>query len=346
MSIQKKVIDPEKNVNEYTLDNGYMKVSVLNYGGIITKIIFPDKKGKLINCVLDYADYTLYIENPLFLGAVIGPVAGRIQRATFELDQTKYSLEANDQSNHLHGGSQGFHRQFFQVDLVESVKKDQLVLSLRQHSTPGYPGSLDFQVTYTLDANNCLTILYAAKATEKTVLSPTNHTYFNLNATAETIANHTLTIDARYVQEITTGTVPTGNYLDLTLAENQALRLKGEMLDKNLKGNHPQLTLGAGGIDLAYVLDHDAEVCARLKNETTGIELQMTTTEESVVVYTGNNIAPNHYSSSKGIIAKYGGVTLETQALPDKVHQSDRTGVLLLPNEPYRSQTSLQFLHF
>src|SRR5699024_8501600 len=70
---------------EYTLTNDKgMSVSILDFGGIITKVCVPDHKGKTENVVLGYKNHADYEQNPNFFGALIGPVAGRIQDASFE----------------------------------------------------------------------------------------------------------------------------------------------------------------------------------------------------------------------------------------------------------------------
>lgn len=38
------------------INNQNMEVSILNFGGIITRIIVPDKHGKLENVVIGYRD--------------------------------------------------------------------------------------------------------------------------------------------------------------------------------------------------------------------------------------------------------------------------------------------------
>lgn len=52
-------------------DNGF-EVEILNLGGIITKIITPDKNGNLENIVVGYKDIESYIQNPSYFGAIIG----------------------------------------------------------------------------------------------------------------------------------------------------------------------------------------------------------------------------------------------------------------------------------
>lgn len=73
-------------------NNNNMEVHILNFGGIITKILVPDKHGNFENVVLGYKNYQDYKTDPNFFGAIIGRVAGRIKRANFELDGNKYEL--------------------------------------------------------------------------------------------------------------------------------------------------------------------------------------------------------------------------------------------------------------
>ena len=103
MNIEKKQI--HEKWMEYTLSNDLgMSVSVLDFGGIITKVMVPDRDGNIENVVLGYSNYQDYQSNPNYFGALIGRVAGRIQGASFKLNEKTYTLAANNGDNHLHGG--------------------------------------------------------------------------------------------------------------------------------------------------------------------------------------------------------------------------------------------------
>ena len=101
-----------QDVVQYTLanDNG-MEVSVLNIGATLTRIITPDKDGKLENVILHWMDVANYEQNPGFFGAVVGRVAGRISKAKVTLNDKEYHFTVNENSNILHGGN-GFHSKF------------------------------------------------------------------------------------------------------------------------------------------------------------------------------------------------------------------------------------------
>src|SRR5699024_10373225 len=149
-----------------------MKVRFLNYGGIITDIIVPDRAGNMENVVLAYKDLGDYENNPNYFGALIGRVSGRIEGASFEIDGTPYTLEENDGDNHLHGGTRGFHQIIWQAKPFETDEHVGVALS---HSSAdgdrGYPGQLDVTVRYTLKTQKELTTTINQPTTEKTPAS-------------------------------------------------------------------------------------------------------------------------------------------------------------------------------
>lgn len=55
-----------------------VEIEILTLGGIIKSIKTPDKNGKLENILIEYADINTYKENPGYINAIIGRVAGRI----------------------------------------------------------------------------------------------------------------------------------------------------------------------------------------------------------------------------------------------------------------------------
>lgn len=77
-----------QEIVQYTLANkNGMIVRILNYGGIITSIVVPDRKGQPGDVVLGFDSLSGYIQknNPYF-GALIGRYGNRIAHAQFNLD--------------------------------------------------------------------------------------------------------------------------------------------------------------------------------------------------------------------------------------------------------------------
>ena len=67
-------------VTEYTITNSSgMQAGILNYGGTITKLITPDKKGKMGDVVLGFETFGGYTQkNEPYMGALVGRYANRI----------------------------------------------------------------------------------------------------------------------------------------------------------------------------------------------------------------------------------------------------------------------------
>ena len=129
-------------ITEYTLTNtNGMQLSIINYGGTITKLTAPDKAGKLGDVVLGYESLDGYLQrgNPYF-GALIGRYGNRIAHGKFTLGGKTYTLATNNNGNSLHGGNKGFDKVVWTAE-----KQGDNSLKLTYHSKDGeegYPGNL------------------------------------------------------------------------------------------------------------------------------------------------------------------------------------------------------------
>ena len=73
-----------------------MTVKIITYGGIVTEIDTPDRKGKVANVVLGFDNLGDYVAKSPYFGAIIGRYANRIANGTFTLDGTTYTLANNN----------------------------------------------------------------------------------------------------------------------------------------------------------------------------------------------------------------------------------------------------------
>lgn len=356
MKVESKVIGSfyGHNVIEYTcINDAQMKLSVLNYGGIVTGVEFPDRNNKNENRVLGYRDWNMYKSNPMYFGGLIGRIAGRIKDGRCTLQGEKLSLEQNEGCNHLHGGTVGLHSIFYSVEFLTGEEKAKLILTAEdKDGKGGYPGNMEIKIVYSLTNRNEWIIEYSGKTDKTTLFNPTNHTYFNLNGDGKgTILDHKLIINSAQAAEIKEATLPTWNFLQGNrepafdfLDTKLAIRDHIEPYMDNR-----QIKLASGGIDHAFLLKNgDPEnllADAVLLNEKTGIKVSMTTTEESVVVYTCNKVTPSIELKS-GMLEKYSGVTMETQALPDRINSDLPLKVVLQPDKTYYSRTCFAFSNF
>ena len=200
-------------VTAYTLTNSKgHAVTVLNYGGVIQSIIMPDRKGDLANLVLGYNDMEGYLEYSPFFGSITGRTAGRISGAAFEIDGTRYELAANQGDLNLHGGPEGLDKRVWHVAEVVAEDYGELALSYTSpHMDQGFPGELDMIITYRLDEEDALTITYRATTDAPTILTLTNHSYFNLSGDLSSeVLDHEMKIPADRVVAIGPDAVPQG----------------------------------------------------------------------------------------------------------------------------------------
>ncbi|TMP13418.1 galactose-1-epimerase, partial [Pseudoalteromonas sp. S2721] len=91
-------------------NSNVIRVDVINYGGIITRIETPDEKGEMGNIVLGLDNLEAYKKATTYYVAIIGRCGNRIANFKFTLNGTEYQLASNDGDNHLHGGVQGFYK--------------------------------------------------------------------------------------------------------------------------------------------------------------------------------------------------------------------------------------------
>ncbi|SFM19321.1 aldose 1-epimerase [Gracilibacillus orientalis] len=328
---------------EFTLlnDNG-MAISILDFGGIITKILAPDRDGKLENVVVGFKNYESYLENPGFFGALVGRVAGRIENAQFEVDDKTYTLPKNEGTHHLHGGSPGFHNSIWKVVPFENNEEAGLTLTLQsEDGENGYPGKLNMTVTYTLNNDNAFTITYEGMSDQKTVLTSTNHSYFNLSGNLQSdITDHEITLDSSKFVELDEELIPTGNILDVndTVYDFRNGRLMKDGITSDFKQN----LVANHGYDHYFIFDHSKQESAVVREKESGRRLTVITDQPGVVMYTSNNL-PEGLTLRERESVRYLGLCLETQGSPASIHHEGFPSIWLDKDEKYFAKTTFIF---
>lgn len=339
MSITEKPFGTFNNqaVTEYTLTNANgMQVSILNYGGTVTKIITKDKEGKEGDVILGYDSLAGYLQksNPYF-GCLVGRYGNRIAKGKFTLDGTTYTLAANNNGQSLHGGLMGYDKVMWKAE--KQTGDSCLKLSyLSKDGEEGYPGNLTVEVIYTLTANNALKIDYKATTDKATPINLTNHCYFNLSSgTDSTILDHELMLTANKFTEVDSVLIPTGKLPDVinTPMDFTASKKISKDID-SVKG----------GYDHNWVLNkkgNSLEMIATLYHRGSGRFMEVFTTEPGVQFYSGNFLdgtLANTKNKQKYVL--HAGLCLETQHFPDGPNQPAFPNTILKPGEKY-THTSL-----
>src|SRR5690349_22600180 len=164
-----------QSVDLYTLRNVHgVEAKITNYGGIVTSLKVPDRRGKFDDVVLGFNDLDSYLKGHPYFGAIIGRYGNRIAKGRFTLNGVEYKLAVNNGENTLHGGIKGFDKQVWTARERKTAAGPALVLSyLSKDGEEGYPGNLRTTVVYTLTNNNELRIDYTATTDKDTDLNLT-----------------------------------------------------------------------------------------------------------------------------------------------------------------------------
>jgi aldose 1-epimerase len=335
-----------QRVDLYTLKNARgMEVRAISFGGIITSIRVPDRSGKVDDVVLGYDSLEGYLKNPAYMGGIIGRYANRIAAGKFTLEGKTYSLALNNGPNHLHGGPKGFDKVVWKAQSFTTDAKVGVVFS---YTSPGgeegYPGAVDLRVTYSLDAQNALTVDYAATTDAATPLNLTQHSYFNLAGDGtRDVLDHQVAIHASRFTPVSQSLIPTG---ELALVENTPFDFRTPYaVGARIMVDHPQLRFG-NGYDHNFVIDRDGAglvPAAHVEEPSSGRTLDILTTEPGVQFYTGNFLDGTITGKSGHVYKQRMGFCLETQHFPDSPNQPNFPNTILRPGESYSSQTVFIF---
>lgn len=322
-----------------------MQVEITNYGGIITRLLAPDKNGQLADIVLGFDKLEGYQKDHPYFGAIIGRYGNRIAKGKFTIDGQEYTLAANNGANALHGGPMGFHKRLWQAR--EITREGYVGLELNRASPDmeeGYPGTLAATVRYLLNDNNELLIEYEATTDKPTVVNLTNHSYFNLKGAGKgDILGHELMIAADHFTPVDSALIPTG---ELRPVEGSPFDFRTPRpIGERVNADDEQIRFGLG-YDHNFVLRRERpglELAATLYEPASGRLMEVLTTEPGIQFYCGNFLDGSHIGKG-GIPYNYRtGLCLETQHYPDSPNQPAFPPTVLRPGEKYETKTAYRF---
>ena len=333
-----------ESVTLYTLKNARgMEVHIMNYGGIIQKILTPDRNGKVEDVVLGYETLQEYIKDTPYFGAIVGRFGNRIANGKFTLDGKEYTLAAQNNGQHLHGGLVGFDKKVWKVDASSAQSLSLSYVS--KDMEEGFPGNLSVKMTYTLSDDNELGISYEATTDKATVLNLSNHSYFNLSGNAKRdILNQEVQIDASRLVAVNKVLIPTG--VLMPVAGTPFDFTKPHVVGARINDTSSEQIVLGGGYDHCWALDKPAGSYAKIAtvfDPVSGRKMTVSTDQPGVQFYTGNFL-DGHLTDKSGVkITKRHGLCLETEHFPDSPNQPAFPTTVLRPGEVYKTKTAYQF---
>ncbi len=345
MSVRKEFygnLPDGREVYKYILDNETgVRAEIINYGGIVTKLITKDKSGNDCNVVLGRANLDEYLNNVGYLGAAVGRHANRIAGASFVINGKEYNVGANEFNNSLHGGINGFDKKLWDAEIIET-ENAVLMSYVSPDGEEGFPGTLDIKMKYSVTAENGLKIEYAAKSDKDTVCNLTNHSYFNLNGEKSgNIYSHMLQMNSSFYTPNDGACMPTGEVLSVSGTPFD-FRIR-KSIGEGIKSECEQIKMFEG-YDHNFILDgRGMRHAATLKGDKTGITMQMITNQPAVQLYTGNSIDEDVHNGDY-VYNQHDALCLETQAFPNSMKFAHFPDSLLKAGEEYLHIVEYRFV--
>lgn len=329
VTVEKLRLGEGQSTQLVILQNRELTVELVSFGAHLYRVLAKDRQGLAENVVLNVTPISDLATDLQYFGATVGPVAGRIKKAQIG----DLSLEANENGNSLHSGSQGWSFQEWSVDWQEDDKEIVVTFSYTD-SQSGFPGPISAQVIYRL-AGNELTIDFTGQSPVSTFFNPTNHAYFNLSGDLKTdIREQELAISAYHILATDEDLIPTGEFIPVRQTAydfTQAKKLAVALTDLPT------------GLDTAFIFDDNSAVnTVSLTDSASGRTLEVTSKARSVIIYSAScwnrQTDVNHRPMVKEL-----GLAIEFQEIPDTPNHSEWGDVTLPPNEKVSKQIKYKF---
>ncbi|MDO4292731.1 MAG: galactose-1-epimerase [Eubacteriales bacterium] len=331
-----------REVHLYTLQNNRgMEAVISDLGGLLVRLYVPDRNGIARDVALGFDTPEEYLENGGFFGALVGPNANRIDRASYTLHGRVYQLVKNEGENNIHSDRQrGVHRRIWEAK--EEAGALLLSLSLADGEL-GFPGNRRLSVRYELTEKNGLRITYDGESDQDTIFNLTNHSYFNLDGHgAGSIEDHRLLLEADAYTPVRADKIPTG---EIAPVENTPLDFRSlKRIGERIGADDAQLKI-AGGYDHNWVCNgYDGRLrrIALVQSRDAACSMEVYTDLPGVQFYSGNFSRSLRGKDGAGYGFR-GGLALETQFYPDTPNQAAFPSSVFGPKRPYHTVTEYRF---
>lgn len=322
-----------------------MEARVSAFGGALVSLRVPDRDGRMDDVVLGYDTLDGYVGDTSYLGALIGRHANRIANSRFALDGHEYHLTPNDGDNQLHGGPGGFHKRVWDAAPVENDEGAGVELRLTsEDGDQGYPGTVHVRVLYLLAHDGELRVEYEAETDRATVLSLTQHSYWNLSGDpTRDILAHEIQLDAGQITPVGPTLIPTGELapVDGTPFDFRRAHAIGARIEED-----DEQLARAGGYDHNFVVrggGGSLARAARVTDPASGRTLEVHTTAPGIQFYSGNFLDGAAVGKNGVRYGRRSGFCLEPQQFPDAPNQPAFPPTTLRPGERYTSRIVFRF---
>lgn len=277
-----------------TLRNNKLEVEIMKQG--VTFVSFKSLSDG-VNITTAFNSKEAYDVNGVYLGALIGPLAGRTSPNRYGSN-----LDVNNPPNHLHGGKNGLHLKVFDVEQTDT----KAIFTLNDDG-------VYYEINVSLEDD---TLLLDMKATPSQArrLNLTNHMYFNL-LNEENLDNHQVELIAEKVSYVTEDILNVGN---LVAVKDTAFDLNKKTSVKDILSRTNEQFEITRHIDHSYLAN---KVRLFAKNKTLSIEA----TAPAMHLYFGNYLEGSGIDSKGRDIQNHQSLAIEPQYFPNDIDLPEYT---------------------
>lgn len=319
-----------KNSNETAVD-------IITYGATVNNIYTKDRNGELGDILIGFDDIEGNEKLSDNQGVTVGRYANRIANGEFAIDGVKYEVFKNEKGiTCLHGGDE------LSKAVWNAIIVDDNCLEMSYTSpdgAKGFPGKVEFRVTFTLYENDALKIDYYAVSDKKTVINMTNHAYFNLSGKEDVLGTE-LMINADSFTPTDERSIPTG---EIRAVEGTAFDFRTpKPIGRDIGADDEQLIM-CRGYDHNFCLNDGDGPAAAAYDPESGRTLEVYTDLLGIQLYTGNFLDGTVNGKGGKPMKKHAGFCLETQFYPNTPNMPEWPQCTFGAGEKFTSTTVFKF---
>ena len=325
-------------VDVYTIRNSAgTAVDIITYGATVNSIYVADKDGNFADVLSGFDTIEGHEKFSDYQGMTVGRYANRLAGGKFSIDGVEYNVEKNEKGiTCLHGGAE------LSTAVWKAFIVDDNAIEMNYTSPDGamgFPGKVEFKVTFTLHEDNALKIEYFAISDKKTVINMTNHAYFNLAGKGDILA-HELMINADAYTPIDENSIPTG---EIRPVEGTPFDFRtAKPIGRDIGAEDDQLAIGKG-YDHNFCLNDGEGPIATAYDPESGRFLEVFTDLCGVQLYTGNFLDGAKIGKNGNPLIKNAGFCLETQYYPNTPNMPEFPQCTFDAGEKFTSCTVFRF---
>lgn len=327
-----------QEVCEAVLQHGNQSVAIINYGCVVRDWLVTTASGAR-HVVLGFETFEPYPEHSPSFGIIAGRVANRTALGRFSLNGSDYQLTCNNGANHLHGGIKGLGKSVWQMQTDTAANAVQLKYKSAD-GEQGYPGEVDFCVTFTLDDHG-LHCCMQGSPDRATPINLAQHNYYNLDGvgsepgSSSGIRQHKLQILAEEYLPVDKELIPTGVIEKVQGTHFDFTRLKRIAdIDPQCLGHDHNVILSA---------DRDQrKAAAILQSSDAELTLELLTDQAGIQLYSGKKLDVAVAGHNAARYSNFGGICLEPQGFPDALNHPDWPSIICTPEQPYLQNLTMR----